>query len=275
MVNSRKELVCWFNGLGIKIDRIEDLGKGTSICLLLSQIHPSFPTSFLRNPTNEYEYLKNMKIIQAFFIQNKIEMYFPIDRLIKCKLQDNLEVAQKLYKHYIKVVGCGKVDSNRGDSNRIDKYKGDSTPINSTPTNSTPTNSTPTNSTPTNSTPTNSTPINSTPIFDRSSSRKEIIENLRQSHEDIFLQDSDKLRQLEEENTRLKETISLKDLEILKIKNVLGDLASAKEVLRGLEENRDFYFKKLVEIEKYLLEKEALPEDLKNTLFEILYRKSE
>ncbi|EOB15141.1 Microtubule integrity protein mal3 [Nosema bombycis CQ1] len=76
MVNSRKELVNWFNDLGIEIDRIEDLGKGNAICELISQIHHTFPLNFIKKPSNEYEYLKNMKIIQAFLMQIKSNYIF-------------------------------------------------------------------------------------------------------------------------------------------------------------------------------------------------------
>lgn len=233
MVNSRKELVSWFNALGIQINRIEDLGKGTAICLLLSKIHPTFPSSFLLNPTNDYEYLKNMKIIQSFFIQHKIDMYFPVDKLVKCKLQDNLEVAQKLYKYYVKRGDGVKVDEDRkvednvNEEDKVDDQVKDQVRLKG-----------------------------------RDDIRKEIIQNLKNVVPNERLE-NERLERLELENERLRE-------EVKKYKNALGELASAREVLRALEENRDFYFKKLVEIEKYLVECE---EPQKETIFDILYRK--
>lgn len=245
MVSSRKELVSWFNGLGIRISRIEDLGKGTAICLLLSQLHPSFPSSFLKDPSNDYEYLKNMKIIQGFLIQEKIDFYFPVDRLVKCKLQDNLEVAQKLYKYYEKKksIGGGCKDTvNFKDecSKDVVETKEECSKDNYDTLEG---------------------------VNPREMRRLEIIQGLKKEE---FVTSNN--QSLQKENERLREELGQKELEILKFRNTLGELASSREILRALEENRDFYFKKLVEIEKYLEETEV-PE--KETLFGILYRKME
>ncbi len=237
MVNSRKELVSWFNALGIQINRIEDLGKGTAICLLLSKIHPTFPSSFLLNPTNDYEYLKNMKIIQSFFIQHKIDMYFPVDKLVKCKLQDNLEVAQKLYKYYVNVVKDGRMEDGRVEGEKCNDRKEENVKE-------------------------EDKVKDEVKLKGRDDIRKEIIQNLKNVVPNERLE-NERLERLELENERLRE-------EVKKYKNALGELASAREVLRALEENRDFYFKKLVEIEKYLVECE---EPQKETIFDILYRK--
>lgn len=100
MQKSRRELIEWIRSLGIEISAIEELGKGTAICEVLSAMHPEFPPSFVRNPCAEHEYLKNMKICQDFFNSRDIKLYFPVEKLIKCKMQDNLEIAQWLAKQY-------------------------------------------------------------------------------------------------------------------------------------------------------------------------------
>lgn len=269
MANSRKELIGWLNGLGIEIDKIEELGKGTAICRLLSQIHPSFPQSFISNPSNEYEYLKNMKIIQGFFIQNKIEMFFPIDRLIKCKLQDNLEVVQKLYKHWV-TRNTQKGEQTRDTPREVSQREvhGKDIQQGSGCTQKEGNIVAPRDE----SVSIGNIGFNCT---DRSTARKEIIENLNQTKKQFQVADKKRIEELEEENLKLKEEVLQKTQEILKFKAVMGELGSVKEVLKALEVNRDFYFEKLVEIEKVLVESVDVPEAFKNILFEILYRKQE
>lgn len=50
------------------------------------------------NAKHEYEYVANYKILQSAFDKHKIENYIPVERLIKCKFQDNIEFMQMLKK---------------------------------------------------------------------------------------------------------------------------------------------------------------------------------
>ncbi len=63
------------------------------------------------NAKHEYEYVQNFKILQAAFdkhkvffmgliskIYQKIDNAIPVERLIKCKFQDNLEFLQMMKK---------------------------------------------------------------------------------------------------------------------------------------------------------------------------------
>ena len=49
---------------------------------------------------SEYEYMSNFKILQAAFKSHKIDKPIPVERLIKCKMQDNLEFMQWLKKFW-------------------------------------------------------------------------------------------------------------------------------------------------------------------------------
>ncbi|KAF9198537.1 hypothetical protein BGZ49_000623, partial [Haplosporangium sp. Z 27] len=49
---------------------------------------------------HEYEYLGNYKVLQTCFTNKKIDKAIPIDRLMKCKLQDNLEFLQWIKKFW-------------------------------------------------------------------------------------------------------------------------------------------------------------------------------
>ncbi|EQB62319.1 eb1 protein [Vairimorpha apis BRL 01] len=102
---SRKQLISWFNSLKIPITKIEDLGTGAPICNLLNIIHPTYRLVYTQSPSSKYEYLKNLKVAQGFFFETGVKLKFDIEKLVECKLQDNLEVAQWLYKYYVRNVG--------------------------------------------------------------------------------------------------------------------------------------------------------------------------
>ena len=43
---------------------------------------------------HEYESLTNYKVLQNVFNKNRISKPIPVDRLVRCKMQDNLEFLQ-------------------------------------------------------------------------------------------------------------------------------------------------------------------------------------
>jgi len=100
-VLSRKFILDWLRGLGIEIDKIEDIGKGDALCALLKRLDPHFPP-YKKNPANTGEYLANLRLAQAYFTRNNIKNYFPIDKMANLKMQDNLEVIQWFYKYWEK-----------------------------------------------------------------------------------------------------------------------------------------------------------------------------
>ncbi len=60
---------------------------------------------------HEYEYVQNFKVLQAMFDKHKIDNGIPVERLIKCKLQDNLEFMQMLKKHWDQYYTGGPYDA--------------------------------------------------------------------------------------------------------------------------------------------------------------------
>lgn len=98
---SRQELVNWVNiTLQLNISKVDECGKGFVFCQLLDSIFRDIPMGRVKfKPANEYEYLNNFKILQAGFISHNIDRPIPIERLVKCRLQDNLEFLQ-WFKHY-------------------------------------------------------------------------------------------------------------------------------------------------------------------------------
>lgn len=52
------------------------------------------------NSKHEYEYVANYKVLQNVFDKHKIDNAIPVERLIKCKFQDNLEFLQWMKKYF-------------------------------------------------------------------------------------------------------------------------------------------------------------------------------
>jgi RP/EB family microtubule-associated protein len=48
----------------------------------------------------EYEHLTNYKVLQTTFKLHNIDKPIPVDRLVRCKMQDNLEFLQWLKKYW-------------------------------------------------------------------------------------------------------------------------------------------------------------------------------
>lgn len=63
---------------------------------------------------HDYEFLANYKVLQNVFIRNRIDKPIPIDRLVRCKMQDNLEFLQWLKKFWdMNYAGDGVYDAER------------------------------------------------------------------------------------------------------------------------------------------------------------------
>ncbi|ADM10956.1 microtubule-binding protein BIM1 [Encephalitozoon intestinalis ATCC 50506] len=234
---SRRELIEWIRSLGIEISAIEELGRGVVICRILSIIHKDFPSNFVRNPIGEHDYLRNMKICQEFFGLRNIKLYFPIDRLVKCKMQDNLEVAQWLAKYYFK--NMGERHPREGISSRSSKAP---------------------------------SPLPSTAVHcSKCRNITEVMalkENRIKELEDTIAEMRDQVKQMEDEQNMMEQALASRS-----VPRGFDD-DEVKSLLMTFEKERDFYFKKLFTIEKYFLERKGLDEDLKNDVLGILYEEN-
>ncbi|WVO14115.1 hypothetical protein L204_101743 [Cryptococcus depauperatus] len=100
---SRGELIAWLNDLLAPsvVTKLEQCGKGDIYCQIIDSIYGDLPMSRVKfNAKMEYEYLDNFKILQKAFTKHKIEKPIPIERLVKCKMQDNLEFLQWMKKYW-------------------------------------------------------------------------------------------------------------------------------------------------------------------------------
>ncbi|KAG5367110.1 Protein BIM1 [Yarrowia sp. B02] len=99
---SRQELVQWVNELlATDISKVEECGKGAIYCQILDSIYGDVPMSKVKfNVKAEYEFLNNYKVLQGVFNRHKIDRQIPVEKLVKCRFQDNLEFLQYCKKHW-------------------------------------------------------------------------------------------------------------------------------------------------------------------------------
>ncbi|KAI8611795.1 calponin homology domain-containing protein [Chytriomyces sp. MP71] len=100
MGESRNDLIAWINDLSqLGITKIEQCGTGIVQCVIMDSIYRDVPLKKVKfNAKHEYEYIANFKVLQAVFDKHKVDQNIPIERLAKCKMQDNLEFVQWLKK---------------------------------------------------------------------------------------------------------------------------------------------------------------------------------
>jgi len=93
---SRTELIGWLNELlQINYTKVEQCGAGGAYCQIFDSIYGDVPMSRVKmNAKHEYEFLANYKILQNVFKAHKLDKPIPVDKLVKCKMQDNLEFLQ-------------------------------------------------------------------------------------------------------------------------------------------------------------------------------------
>jgi len=96
MSESRQELLAWLNGLlQLNMTKVEQCGTGAALCQIYDSIFLDVPMSRVKfNATAEYAYLENFKILSSTFRKHQIDRPIPVESLVKCKMQDNLEFLQ-------------------------------------------------------------------------------------------------------------------------------------------------------------------------------------
>ncbi|KAG0055877.1 hypothetical protein BGZ83_007166 [Gryganskiella cystojenkinii] len=102
MSESRGELIAWVNDLlRLNYTKVEQLGTGAAYAQIMDSIYGDLPMARVKFATkHEYEYLGNYKVLQTCFTRNKIDKAVPTERLMKCKMQDNLEFLQWIKKFW-------------------------------------------------------------------------------------------------------------------------------------------------------------------------------
>uniref|UniRef100_L2G7E7 Microtubule-associated protein rp eb family member 1 n=1 Tax=Colletotrichum fructicola (strain Nara gc5) TaxID=1213859 RepID=L2G7E7_COLFN len=96
MGESRQELIQWLNQLlSLNITKVEQCGTGAALCQVFDSIFMDIPMSRVKfNVNSEYAYIQNFKVLQNTFARHQIDKPIPVEALVKCKMQDNLEFLQ-------------------------------------------------------------------------------------------------------------------------------------------------------------------------------------
>uniref|UniRef100_A0A7R9WNU4 EB1 C-terminal domain-containing protein n=1 Tax=Craspedostauros australis TaxID=1486917 RepID=A0A7R9WNU4_9STRA len=99
----RGELLDFFNELlGLQLSKIEQTASGAVACQMTEYIYPgSIPMSRVNwEAKSDYEFVGNYKLLQAAFNKHNIKRYVDVNKLIRAKYQDNLEFCQWLKAFY-------------------------------------------------------------------------------------------------------------------------------------------------------------------------------
>jgi hypothetical protein len=94
---SRGELLSWVNELlRTNLVKIEQLGTGAIYCQLTDVLYPGkIPLAKVNWKAKfDYEFVTNFKILQQTFTKLGIMKNIEVEKLVKCKYQDNLEFLQ-------------------------------------------------------------------------------------------------------------------------------------------------------------------------------------
>lgn len=94
---SRSDLLQWVNQLlEVHLTKVEQCASGAIYCQILDACHPG--TVAMRKVNwmakSDHEFIPNYKVLQAAFDKNLIERNVDVDKLIRAKYQDNLELLQ-------------------------------------------------------------------------------------------------------------------------------------------------------------------------------------
>lgn len=99
---SRTDLLNWINDtLDLNYTKVEQCGTGAVYCQLVDSIYEDVAMNKVNfDSKNEYEHLNNMKVLQLAFNKHGITKKIQVEKLVKCRLQDNLELLQWFKKYW-------------------------------------------------------------------------------------------------------------------------------------------------------------------------------
>jgi RP/EB family microtubule-associated protein len=109
---SRTDLLQWVNKLlAVNLTKVEQCASGSVYCQIVDSCHPGTVKMGKLNwmARADHEYIPNYKILQAAFDRNCIEKHLDVDKLVRAKYQDNLEILQWM-KCYWEHEGAGRHD---------------------------------------------------------------------------------------------------------------------------------------------------------------------
>jgi len=109
---SRTDLIQWVNKtLQVSLTKVEQCASGAIYCQIIDACHPG---SVAMRKVNwmakaDHEYIPNYKVLQAAFDKLGIERHIQVEMLVRAKYQDNLEFLQWI-KCFAEKEGCVRDD---------------------------------------------------------------------------------------------------------------------------------------------------------------------
>ncbi|SCU80163.1 LADA_0B05402g1_1 [Lachancea dasiensis] len=228
---SRSELLGWLNELlRLNYAKIEQCGTGAAYCQIMDSIYRDVPMHRVRfNATAEYEFLTNFKILQSCFTKHRLEKTILVEKLVKCRFQDNLEFLQWLKRFWTQ-----NKDESTYDPESRRKYRAPVAPVTSN--SGYPGSHTSSMHGSSNSVPPSVTKRRvSGPLRNSATSSSRTATSLTSRK-------SSSEQQLLSVQTKLSQTQ-------LNMENLQKEVGQYKEAMLIMERERDFYFGKLRDIE--------------------------
>lgn len=268
----KRELLVWINDfLDLNIAKIEDTASGTVSCQIIDACYPGTIKLSKVNfgAKHEYEFIKNYKVLQDAFNKLNLPKHVPVERLVRAKYQDNLEMMQWMKAFF---------DNNYNDAN---EYNAAGRRAGSKGGKAVPTRSAAVPGA-SRGTVVTKEKENVKVALNRAASKKRVPISGGVSKSTTSSTRGSSGSSADVEGLKLKLSSTVAETETLKKTN--GELSV---IVDGLEKERDFYFGKLRDIEIFLqsLEDESstsetpLPScnfpEVKEKVFKILYATEE
>jgi len=101
------------NGLlQLNVTKVEQCGTGAALCQIYDSIFLDVPMARVKFTVNaEYAYLENFKILSNTFRKHHVDRPIPVEQLVKCKMQDNLEFLQWTKRYWDQYYPGGDYDA--------------------------------------------------------------------------------------------------------------------------------------------------------------------
>jgi len=100
---SRTELLAWANSVFLlNLTKVEQCSNGAVYCQIIDACHPGTVVMKKVNwaARADHESIPNFKVLQQSFDKNGIQRHIEVDKLIRGKYQDNLEMLQWIKTYY-------------------------------------------------------------------------------------------------------------------------------------------------------------------------------
>jgi len=110
---SRSELLAWANSLfSLNLSKVEQCANGAVYCQVIDACHPGNVAMKKVNwsARADHEAIPNYKVLQQAFDRSGISKHIEVDKLIRGKYQDNLEMLQWIKTYFDRTFSGGDYD---------------------------------------------------------------------------------------------------------------------------------------------------------------------